>query len=1693
MKQLLILGLVCLMFEVYAVDIKDYCLYDQERYELLSEYSGITINKENNFLVMIAEEDGLLVQTRQQFGSDDFISNLSIAGLGTCNGDDFEAIAFLFSQNQMHYYAALNEACNEVVILEINANHSSINEYRSFKIRHNVAGSDRLRSSEGDGLEGICYNAISGELFVVEEEEDGGGSAYYDKPGLYKLNNSFTRLNQLPSNGSTQSVTHVPESLSSNNLDYSGCFHLSNVDPSIQNEILIVSQQSEEIYQLNIVTGNYTSMSIADLSANQKLEGVCIFKGLLDASNPLDMSQMYITSDNGGSAGSYNTHYTFVKNLYNPLVDDQLVCSNLTKNITAQINGSAVDGGNLSYNWNPTNVINGSSSNLSANVQTTSPLNMTFQVQDGFCTLSHQFDVDIDVPADADFSYQLSGLQIQLTADDSDQTNYNWSINGSSIGNTSTLIYNVPASGNYTFNLQSSNSCGQTDNVSQTINIISPDYSYVQSNAGSNSQSYKVVHTDDNGSIGLTPIEPIRIIKYDLNGNQTWVKELSGNSAYQISEKPLDLIKCHNGDVILMGYSNGVVMRLNQDGDLLWGVVFPGEGYTGSVVEDVSGNAYVYSEDKLIKFDINGNIIWSYSNFPFDHNLNRGKKNLAISESENHLFLIGTEPGGISNLMKLNTSNGVEIWTKKFNSGVGNIESDLIDIRATKNGSNNLIVSAYPNLLLRINESGNLLSAKKIQLPGAANFGIVEFHCSSQHVYVGGSDVIHNLISWHPRFKYMTKLNYSLTAISSKRYYENDDLDFIEPYSFDILPDHSLLMTGIRTNLKTDISGNTCFGFESANITSTTFTGASFPNSNLSGITNSTNSYIPEYNTTPFSTQSISMQTTSCTNCSVDVSFNGNAIVSNPGINTSYINTSGGNNNFKWFINDQIISTSTNLNFSFPHIGTYLLRLEATNGNCISSKELYVEVGDLSKLFDAIPDIPDFNGCTNSHTLSISSSYDLLFDYLWVIHDIRPFPLISTSTVYGTENSVEITSSGTYTLWLREKAGFYSYTSQSINVNLSANCVVPGDLNADGIANARDVIQFGLAYNDTGTPRSDNNTDWQEYTATDWGENVNNGVDKKNVDADGNGIIDPRDYSVLVSNYSKVHDSPDQISAAPLTTSSLVTVSLIPVDVPTLDCSNSLKQIKFDVNVSNPELYGAYIEIDYDDNLAVLQNLRVEFADSWFGDINQTMYCVDQKDAVEEKFIIGISRIDHNGISGSGRFCTLVAEIDNTCEVDNIPLHFTISEAVFNKSNGEILPTIIEDYSVSNPMLTLISDDCVDDLTVYPGGQLDNITSAANTITSNGIIEINNGENKSFEANCIELNAGFNVYPGADFKAIINPCECDARDFIQLGAYTKPNQERIGIGVDMTSDGSIFAFTDADHDAISVYKNLNGVVYQMGQDITDNSSTSFGDDVVLSSDGERMVVQSYSDKKLQALELINSNWVAVGNPILYTEFGTKYDLSGDGNTLLIGSGNHDTNGLSNNGNIDIYSWQSNNWVWVQSLDGTSSNEYFGVSIAVSENGNRIAISNAVETRVYEKSNNIYTQLGSTILGISPSLTDSGYTVLVGHNSFYSSSVYTWNGTNWLQQGTTQTAPFSYQNRGLRISGDGSTYGFGRKANLQLYKWDGANWEATQWITRSSASYFGRMFRFSTDGNALVVGAFGDDAPGKIEYFKTDCY
>ena len=123
-----------------------------------------------------------------------------------------------------------------------------------------------------------------------------------------------------------------------------------------------------------------------------------------------------------------------------------------------------------------------------------------------------------------------------------------------------------------------------------------------------------------------------------------------------------------------------------------------------------------------------------------------------------------------------------------------------------------------------------------------------------------------------------------------------------------------------------------------------------------------------------------------------------------------------------------------------------------------------------------------------------------------------------------------------------------------------------------------------------------------------------------------------------------------------------------------------------------------------------------------------------------------------------------------------------------------------------------------------------------------------------------------------------------------------------------------------------------------------------------------------------------TNWNQIGSDILGSasaeQLGMSLDFSEDGRVLAVGSPGACENGYIFNGKVQIFQQAADEWIPSgNAVYGGASGERFGISVRLSENGNRYAAMSPAQSTTsgqlrvfYQEADDTWTQYGDTIEG-----------------------------------------------------------------------------------------------------------------------------
>jgi hypothetical protein len=324
-----------------------------------------------------------------------------------------------------------------------------------------------------------------------------------------------------------------------------------------------------------------------------------------------------------------------------------------------------------------------------------------------------------------------------------------------------------------------------------------------------------------------------------------------------------------------------------------------------------------------------------------------------------------------------------------------------------------------------------------------------------------------------------------------------------------------------------------------------------------------------------------------------------------------------------------------------------------------------------------------------------------------------------------------------------------------INIdNQSISNVWPGDFNHDGETNSFDLLFLANSLNSRGAVGFNRTPAWAPSFCDDWNSNTW-GVNNKYIDADGNGIIEPADMTILLANLNQSRSSffnnnnyvPYKNNVyMPFYTkvrkTNLVKGDTIEVDVFFGDTSG--------LNEAQKIVTGAACLITIDSSLAVqLKNSAAWFesANNWIiQGLGTNAFQLVSRKTDRLAFDIGFSRIDHvfnqtNYTAGCNQLSLSMTTKDKTSSNNLAEIYTSVSggAAPYNYfwSNGSSGPNI-NGLSISGPStnsLTVVdANNCTvsGHVTVMDkSGNGRGMIGTLKVIVDDDIYQVTNTQNKS--------------------------------------------------------------------------------------------------------------------------------------------------------------------------------------------------------------------------------------------------------------------------------------------------------------------------------------------------------------------------
>ncbi|MBK7183023.1 MAG: T9SS type A sorting domain-containing protein [Bacteroidetes bacterium] len=355
------------------------------------------------------------------------------------------------------------------------------------------------------------------------------------------------------------------------------------------------------------------------------------------------------------------------------------------------------------------------------------------------------------------------------------------------------------------------------------------------------------------------------------------------------------------------------------------------------------------------------------------------------------------------------------------------------------------------------------------------------------------------------------------------------------------------------------------------------------------------------------------------------------------------------------------------------------------------NNDIYVKTnwGDVYKSTD--------NGLTFNQFINVSNYdvKDILINSCGTIYIASPSGIhssIDNGITWITENSTSTSSLATNDegdlFAIQYQGTLHKVKVSTAPLSYVQNCMLvwPGDADNNQIVDNTDMLQIGLYYNNTGSPRTTSSNDWLGYPASDWGVLQYNNYDIKSVDCNGDGIINMLDTIAINENYSFVH--PRQEASITTTnydlflksnSSSYTAGNFIEIELWTGDSTNLV-----------PNLYGLSFNIITDKSLLVDSLSFISYNNSWIKNTNNYVSLFKNTNTAYEGTVC---RTDHNDTTGYGKIGSLIIKTNsNISQLEELNILFNSIKAI-NKNGEEIFFNSANKTIYINPTVTNINNN----------------------------------------------------------------------------------------------------------------------------------------------------------------------------------------------------------------------------------------------------------------------------------------------------------------------------------------------------------------------------------------------------------------
>lgn len=341
----------------------------------------------------------------------------------------------------------------------------------------------------------------------------------------------------------------------------------------------------------------------------------------------------------------------------------------------------------------------------------------------------------------------------------------------------------------------------------------------------------------------------------------------------------------------------------------------------------------------------------------------------------------------------------------------------------------------------------------------------------------------------------------------------------------------------------------------------------------------------------------------------------------------------------------------------------------------------------------------------NPHLIGNPTSFE------WNFGDPASGPLNSQPIQFGYHN---YSAPGIYLATLIASNGVQSET-YSLVISVNDCNVLPGNTNFDGEVNGDDLFALGMYFGSAGTVRANASQAWVSQNSDDWSTSgyqkmfLQDLVDKKHADCNGDGVVDLLDLNAIQLNYGNhVAGYFKNDKMLPMRTYSVDPTLVLNTSSGTFNQGDTIQmEIQLNGGPAVDSIYGLSAKIYYDPAQLVPGSIAIDFSNSEMGQINSDLLAISKDNSIDGSFDFAFVRTGGNRVHADGTIGKLSAVLRSTATGSADFSFDAEAKLISNKfpqnnyNSLQFLPVQVASTSI-NILSTSVKSNVHNDLTIYP-------------------------------------------------------------------------------------------------------------------------------------------------------------------------------------------------------------------------------------------------------------------------------------------------------------------------------------------------------------------------------------------------------